>query len=98
MSPRQPTKYNVLVFPCASGIAQEVFFALRDKKEFELHGLNRAGANVGRSLFDNYHETEHDIVKTPEGKGEKNVLLFLFSVPFYSLKNVYASLRRTRER
>lgn len=66
MSPPEPRKYNVLVFPCASGIAQEVLFALRDKKEFRLHGLNRAGANVGRSLFDNYHETEYDIAKTPD--------------------------------
>ena len=46
--------YNVLVFPCASGIGQEVWDALRDHKDVNLIGMNGSGVNVGQALFSKY--------------------------------------------
>ena len=50
--------YKLLVFPCASGIGQEIFHSLEFCKDVTLYGLNSGPkhANVGGFLFENYIE------------------------------------------
>lgn len=46
--------YNVLVFPCGSNIAHEVFYSLCNSKHIELFGANIDIPNHGPYLFKNY--------------------------------------------
>jgi hypothetical protein len=48
MEPRQIT---ALVFPCASGVGQEIFFALQHHKDIRLIGVNAGQINPGRYLW-----------------------------------------------
>jgi hypothetical protein len=42
---------RALVFPCASGVGQEIFAALEHHKDVELWGANSGSSNPGRFLF-----------------------------------------------
>jgi hypothetical protein len=42
---------NVLVFPCASGIGQEIYNALKNHKDITLYGANSGVNNQGSILF-----------------------------------------------
>lgn len=44
---------RVAVFPCASGIGQEIFHALSGHKDVVLHGVNAGRDNTGSVLFGN---------------------------------------------
>lgn len=44
---------NVLVFPCASGVGQEVFNALKYHKDIRIYGANSGEMNPGSILFGN---------------------------------------------
>jgi carbamoylphosphate synthase large subunit len=46
--------FNILVFPCASGIGQEIFNSLNNKKNIKLIGINQNIKNAGYYLYDNY--------------------------------------------
>jgi len=45
---------RILVFPCANGVGQEIYFALRYIKDMELYGANDGNTNIGHFLYSNY--------------------------------------------
>ena len=49
-------KYNVLVYPCSSGIGIEIYNSLKNNKEINLYGLNLNKKSGGYYLYDNYQE------------------------------------------
>ena len=52
---------NILVFPCSSGIGQEIFNALDMHKEINLYGMNDGDDNIGKGLYKNYIKAEYSI-------------------------------------
>lgn len=44
-------RFTVAVFPCASGIGQEIFHALDGHKDIALYGINSGESNSGSRLF-----------------------------------------------
>jgi len=46
--------FNILVFPCASGIGQEIYNSLNNKKNINLVGINQSNKNAGYYLYNNY--------------------------------------------
>eukprot|EP00873_Tetraselmis_striata_P044779 jgi/Tetstr1/465043/TSEL_009771.t1 len=49
--PSPATKTGVAVFPCASGIGQEIFYALGGHKDVALYGINSGTENAGSCLY-----------------------------------------------
>lgn len=49
-------KYNVLVYPCSSGIGIEIYNSLKNNKEINLYGLNLNKKSRGYYLYNNYQE------------------------------------------
>ena len=51
---------NVLVFPCASGIGQEIYAALCNRRDVRLYGMNsgKKDENVGGVLYEKYIRCE----------------------------------------
>jgi hypothetical protein len=47
----EPQLITALVFPCASGVGQEIFFALQHHKDIRLLGSNSGQTNPGRYLW-----------------------------------------------
>ena len=45
------TKTGVAVFPCASGIGQELFYALGGRRDIALFGINSGDGNAGSCLY-----------------------------------------------
>ena len=57
--------FRVLVFPCASGIGQEIHFALKDHKDIILFGMNEVFSNQGIFLYANYLENPYSFQSQP---------------------------------
>ena len=47
----QEEMITVLVFPCASGVGQEIYYALENHKDIKLFGANAGNMNPGKILF-----------------------------------------------
>jgi predicted ATP-grasp superfamily ATP-dependent carboligase len=45
---------NVFVYPCSSGIGQEIYKSLSDNKEITLYGGNSSDISQGKFLYENY--------------------------------------------
>ena len=49
-------KYNVIVYPCSSGIGNEIYHSLKNNKDIELYGLNIGYKTRGYYLYENYYD------------------------------------------
>ncbi len=63
---------RVLVYPCASGVGQEIFFALQNHKDIEIYGANSGGVTPGLFLYQ-----ENYICDGPAMKDEQKCITWL---------------------
>ena len=54
---------HVLIYPCSEGIGQEIYFALRDRKDVNVYGCNAGQLNTGRFLYKRYIGNAPDLCK-----------------------------------
>jgi len=52
-------KYNILVYPCSTGIGMEIYNSLKNVKNFFLFGLNADEKSKGYYLYNNYESFVH---------------------------------------
>jgi hypothetical protein len=82
---------NVLVFPCASGIGQEIFFALSDHKDVTCYGLNSGSQNPGRFLYNKNY-----ISNAPSMQDPTFVSFLLSILEQYNIHAIFPALDDTQ--
>jgi predicted ATP-grasp superfamily ATP-dependent carboligase len=66
---------HILIYPCASGVGQEIYFALKNHKDMKVYGANSGEYNPGYFLF-----RENYIGNGPAMKNEKECIEWLRTI------------------
>jgi carbamoyl-phosphate synthase large subunit len=74
-------KKNILVFPCGSGIGQEIYNSLKDLKFYNIYGANYKLLNAGTFLYDNYLEMKTQMNEN-NFIAEFNELIFNYKIDY----------------
>lgn len=85
---------NVLVFPCSSGIGQEIYNALKYHKDITLYGTNSSNVNTGSILYgSSYIENAPPMSKTEDCINWLNNIIKAYNIdcifPAYDDANVW---------